>query len=390
MWTVGAICGTAVAFDGYDVVVYGATLTSLREEWDLDPSTAGLVGSAALVGMLLGALCVGPFSARFGRRRTFIAAVTWFSILMVGCAASPSASIFAVLRTFAGIGLGAVLPLAASMTVENAPENRRNIAYVVMQTGFPVGGLTAALVSMNVLPQHSWHWMYLFAGLPLVLVVPAAVIFLPESEEEPNTGAARGLDAVRMLFAPGTKLATVLFWAMSFCSLLFVYGANTWLPTLMHDAGSTVTRSLGFLLSFNAGAIFGGFFAGAAADRWGSRPVVAVSFLLGSAGVVAFAFTTAPDVLLALAAVTGYGAVATQTLINGWVTRHYPPQARTTGIGWSLGIGRLGAIAGPAVTGFIVAATGGGQMAFILFACLAALGAVLASQVRPHPEVEAR
>ncbi|WP_370624969.1 MFS transporter [Corynebacterium sp. TAE3-ERU12] len=378
-----------MAFDGYDVVVYGATLTSLREEWDLDPSTAGLVGSAALVGMLLGALCVGPLSARFGRRRTFIAAVAWFSILMVGCAAAPTAAIFAVLRILSGIGLGAVLPLAAAMTVEHAPLHRRNIAYVLMQTGFPVGGLAAALVSMNVLPHHSWHWMYLFAGLPLVVVVLPAVLFLPESQEEPNSGGATGMAALRMLLAPGTRLATVLFWAMSFCSLLFVYGANTWLPTLMHDAGSTITKSLGFLLSFNAGAIVGGIFAGAAADRWGSRPVVCASFLLGSAGVVAFAFTAAPDLLLALAAVTGYGAVATQTLINGWVTRHYPPEARTTGIGWSLGIGRLGAIAGPAVTGFIVAATGGGQMAFILFACLAAVGAVLASQVRPHPEVQA-
>lgn len=384
-WTVGAICAAAVAFDGYDVVVYGATLTSLREEWGLTPGQAGLVGSAALVGMLAGALAVGAVSARLGRRRAFIAAVAWFSALMVACAAAPSAMVFAALRVAAGVGLGAVLPLAAAMTVEHAPAARRNLAYVAMQTGFPVGGLAAALTAMAVLPDRSWHLLYLVAGLPLLTVVPAALAGLPESAEEPAAGA-RGRAALALLFAPGTRVATLLFWAMSFCSLLFVYGANTWLPALMHDAGATVARSLGFLLSFNAGAVLGGLLAGAAADRWESRPVVAASFLLGAAGVAAFAYADSPAALLSLAALTGYGAVATQTLINGWVTRHYPAAARTTGIGWSLGVGRLGAIAGPAVTGFIVAATGGGRAAFLLFAALAVLGAGFAAAVTARPQ----
>lgn len=396
---VGAICGTAVAFDGYDVVVYGATLSSLREEWHLSPQIAGYIGSAALVGMLCGALLVGPVSHRAGRRRTFLGAVAWFSVFMAACAAAPGPAIFAALRFLGGLGLGAMLPLAAAMTVESASPQRENLAYVAMQTGFPAGGVLAAVAGMALLEQHSWHWMYLIAAIPLITVVPAALRWLPESREEPSPASQHQSSAdpaktpeahpehagVRLLFRPGYARATVLLWGMSFCSLLFVYGANTWLPSLMHDDGASIAKSFGFLLSFNGGAIAGGFLAGWAADRWESRPVVLASFLLGAAGVVAFSAGSSAGVMLVLAAITGYGAVATQTLVNGWSTRYYPPEARTTGIGFSLGVGRVGGIAGPSITGLIVAATGGGAAAFSLFAGVAVVGAVLAWLVPRSP-----
>jgi len=100
-------------------------------------------------------------------------------------------------------------------------------------------------------------------------------------------------------------------------------------------------------------------------------------------GVLCFASVDTNALLLTLAAFAGYGAVATQTLINGWVTRSYPGAARTTGVGWSLGIGRIGGIVGPSVTGWIVSTTGGGTAAFVLFAAIGVVGAILAFTVKP-------
>ncbi|AWT27199.1 Gentisate transporter [Corynebacterium provencense] len=381
-----AVCGTAIAFDGYDIVVYGTTLSKLREEWGLSSGTAGLVGSSALVGMFVGAILVGTFAARWGRRRAFLGCVTWFSVLMILCAAAPGPEVFAVVRFLAGIGLGGVMPLAAALTTEFSPVRRRAVAYVIMQSGYPVGGVAAALLAKWVVPAFSWHWMYLIAALPLVTVLPAARRWLPESREVPagtpaehRRHAAR--DGLRIIFSPTFRATTVLFWAMSFCSLLFVYGANTWLPTLMQDAGRGFSSSLNFLLYFNLGAIVGGVAAGVAADRWGSKIVVTASFLVGAAAVLCFAGADSTALLLILAAFAGYGAVATQTLINGWVTRSYPATARTTGVGWSLGIGRIGGIVGPSVTGAIVSATGGGTAAFLLFAAVGVIGALLAAAV---------
>jgi AAHS family benzoate transporter-like MFS transporter len=149
----------------------------------------------------------------------------------------------------------------------------------------------------------------------------------------------------------------------------------------MQDAGRGFSSSLNFLLCFNLGAIVGGVAAGVAADRWGSKIVVTASFLVGAAAVLCFAGADSTALLLTLAAFAGYGAVATQTLINGWVTRSYPATARTTGVGWSLGIGRIGGIVGPSVTGAIVSATGGGTAAFLLFAAVGVIGALLAAAV---------
>ena len=289
-------------------MVYGATLSSLREEWNLDPATAGLLGSVPLIGMLLGAMLVGSAAARFGRRTMFLATVAFFSALMAITAAASGPELFALLRFFAGLGLGGVMPLAAALTTEFAPPGRRNLSYVIMQSGYPVGGVVASVLAMALLPVTDWRIMYLLGALPLILILPFAWRLLPESEEyldarrggsaavatrkdrsgdgpasgvrtasedsestpsdARSTGRSPVLAGIAALFAPGYKSATVLFWTMSFCSLLFVYGINTWLPTLMLDAGYALSSSLRFLLAFNAGAIVGGIAGGWAADRW--------------------------------------------------------------------------------------------------------------------------
>lgn len=175
---------------------------------------------------------------------------------------------------------------------------------------------------------------------------------------------------------------TWLFWAIAFCAMLFVYGANTWLPALMRDSGHGAAASLGFLLAFNLGAILGGLGAGWAADRFGSRPVVVGSFLVGALAILLFTQVTTGAALVAGAVVAGYGAVGTQTMINSWATAAYPPTARVAGVGWALGAGRLGGIIGPTLTGAVIS-LGFAAGPFLVFAFVALLGAGLAWTLRP-------
>jgi MFS transporter, AAHS family, benzoate transport protein len=116
--TVVALCGLAIAFDGYDLVVYGTTVPSLLEEWALSPTQAGQIGSYALIGMLLGALLVGTVTDTFGRRKTLIGSVTWFSVFTGLCAMAPSPDVFGALRFVAGIGLGGLMPVACALILE--------------------------------------------------------------------------------------------------------------------------------------------------------------------------------------------------------------------------------------------------------------------------------
>ena len=376
------ICGSAVAFDGYDLIAYGTTLRELGAEWALTKPQSGLIGSAALVGMFLGAIIGGSIAPRFERKHVFIGCTAWFSLFMFACAFAHDPIVFALFRFFNGLGLGALLPVAAAITQESAPEGKKNLAYVTMQSGFPLGGVAASLVAMWVLTHHSWHWMYLIGVLPLFTIIPAAIAWLPTTGHQPSrTGASDGL---RIIFAPQYRRSTIVFWIMSFSSLLFVYGANTWLPSLMRESGHSTTSAMGFLLAFNAGGIIGGLIGGWACDRWRPARIVSFSFVVGAIAVAAFTLETNTVLSLGLAALAGYGAVGTQTLLNSWATRFYPTAARTTGVGWVLGIGRIGGIIGPYLTGVLIVITAGGTSAFLLFAGIACIGACLAFLVKTN------
>ena len=403
-------CGLAYMFDGYDLIVYGTTLPSITAQWGLSPVAAGSIGSYALIGMLIGALTVGSITDVFGRRRVLIAAVTWFSVLTALCAVAPNPEVFGALRFLAGLGLGGVLPTLNALVIEYAPARSRNLTYVVMAIGYPVGGLLAAALAIPLIPALGWTVMYVIAAAPLVLVLPLAIWFLPESLE---SLVARGrLDEARALatklgvelpegagtkrerprwggvpalFVPPYALPTLLFWLSAFCSLLLIYGLNTWLPQLMRQAGYPLGSALSFLLVFNAGAVAGLLLGGRAADRFGPKPVVSIGFGLAGLAILLLNVTGSTVWLYLLFALGGYGTIGTQTLLNAYITGYYPGYARAAGIGWALGIGRFGGILGPVLGGLLVGAGTPLPWIFGTFAAVAIAGALLILAVRRSP-----
>lgn len=399
-WAVFILCGLAVAFDGYDLVVYGTTVPALIAEWGIGPAQAGALGSYALIGMLVGALLVGTLTDLVGRRRMLLACVAWFSVFTAACAFAPSPEIFGVLRFIGGIGLGGLMPTAAALVVEYAPEKRVNLTYAVMQSGYAVGGILASALAIPLLPAAGWRVMYLIGALPVVLVLPLAWRMLPESLEylvvSGRTEEARALAAklgrpvpdvqrparrswtavLRSVAAPGYRVGTLLLWLAAFCGLLTVYGMNTWLPQIMRQANFPLGSALSFLLVFNVGSIVGSVIGGRAADRLGSKVVIVVSFLLAAAGIAALTAQPGTVALYALVAIAGYGTIGTQNLLNVHITRYYPAAVRSSGIGWALGVGRLGAILGPSLGGLVLASGADYRWNFWLFAFVALVGAV--------------
>ncbi|WP_394620721.1 MFS transporter [Lentzea sp. JNUCC 0626] len=389
------LCGLALAFDGYDLVVYGTTIKALREEWGISAAQAGTIGSAALVGMLVGALLVGTLTDRWGRRRTFLFSVAWFSVLMAACALAQDPDTFLVLRFLAGIGLGGLMPTAATLTIEYAAEKHRAFTYAAMQSGYAIGGIMAAALAIPLLPTAGWRVMYLIGAAPLIIVLPLAWQYLPESleylvsrgrQDEARALAARigvpvpapsdhAHSGVRTLVQRPYLRRTILFWVASFCGLLLVYGLNTWLPEIMRASGYPLGSALSFLLVFNLGSVVGALLGGRLSDRHGAKPIILGSFAL--AAICAAALSTNPGqvAIYVLIAVAGYGTIGTMHLINAHVTRSYPAGVRATGIGWALGVGRLGAILGPTVGGLIIDSSLGAGWNFYFFAVVAVLGA---------------
>ncbi|MFK0117818.1 MFS transporter [Streptomyces sp. NPDC090994] len=404
------LCGAAVAFDGYDLVVYGTTVSALMDEWGIGPAEAGRLASSALVGMLLGSLLAGSLADRLGRRRTLIGGLTAFSLLTAACAAAQNPDTFMVLRFLTGLGLGAVLPAATALTIEYAPAHRRNLTYMAMQSGYAVGGILASALAIGLVEDAGWRVMYVIGAAPLVLVVPLALRYLPESVEHlvgrgrldearalaarlgrtvPEPPPSTGHAGVRALFTGGLARRTLLFWTAAFAALLLVYGMNTWLPELMREAGYPLGSALSFLLVFNLGSIVGSLLAGRLADRVGSTYVVVGAFALGALCVALLSVRGPVALTYVLVAVSGFGAIGTMNMLNAHVTRSYPVPARATGIGWSLGVGRLGGILGPSVGGLLLASDAGIGWSFALFAAVAAVGAVAVSLAPPAPRAAA-
>ncbi|WP_219539965.1 MFS transporter, partial [Nonomuraea guangzhouensis] len=207
-------------------------------------------------------------------------------------------------RFVAGLGLGGVVPTAIALTVEYAPAHRRNLYNALMYSGYSVGGILAALLALMLLAEHGWRPMFWIGAAPIVLVLPLALRYLPESagfllargrraeaealasryglvlDEIAEDEAARAPQeqatrtrSIAVLFRRDVLAATLLFGAASFCGLLLVYGLNTWLPQIMRQAGYPLGSSLQFLLVLNLGAIVGTIMVSFLADRFGSKIV---------------------------------------------------------------------------------------------------------------------
>lgn len=417
-WVV-ALGAAALTFDGYDLVVYGTVVSGLLRDpsqiGQLDPTTAGALGSYALIGVMVGALASGAIGDFVGRRKVMLLALAWFSVGMAATALTTSVTLFGAFRFFTGIGVGALVATAGAIVAEFAPKNRRNLCNAIVYSGVPAGGVLASLLALGFGNGLDWRPLFWIGSVPLVTILPLALAKLPESpmwllsrgrREEaeelsrrtgvvlPSTGPTPA--ATRTDGAPRERagfaglatrrfaLPTALLGLMSFAGLLLTYGLNTWLPEIMGQYGFGKAYSLTFLLVLNAAAIVGGLVAAATVDRTGPKRIIAGTFALAAVALVLLTFHMPFAVLLTAVGVAGVGTIGTQVLVYGFVSNFYTTQTRAAGVAWCAGFGRLGGILGPLAGGLLLSAGVTGQAAFWIFAVVALLGAVVTALV-PRP-----
>ncbi|MFF0818043.1 MFS transporter [Rhodococcus sp. NPDC003318] len=402
-WIV-ALATLAMAFDGYDLVVYGTILPILMA----DPSQIGAIsaqqggalGSYALVGVMVGALFTGAVGDRLGRRKMMLVNIVWFSVGMGAAALSTSLTMFGLLRFFTGIGIGGLVATVGALVAEFAPQGKRNLYNAIVYSGVPAGGVLASLLAIGLRDAIGWRGLFWVGALPLVILLPLALVKLPESpqwllvrgrtDEALAVSEKFGVPLPTSAPAPVEKvgfaalatrryaLGTALLGLMSFAGLLLTYGLNTWLPKIMADAGYDAKGSLAFLLVLNGGAIVGGLLASRIADRAGGpQRVIVTTFFLAAVALTLLTFGFPLPVLLAAVAVAGVGTIGTQVLIYGFVSNYYETSARAAGVAWCAGFGRLGGIFGPIIGGFLIGAGLSNNINFYIFAGIAVAGALV-------------
>lgn len=403
-----AICCATIVVDGYDLIVYGTVVPTLVDgsaEWTLSTAQAGRIGSYALIGMLIGALTIGTVTDIVGRRKIMLVCIAWFSAAMLLAAAAPTPEIFGLSRFLAGLGLGGVVPTAIALTIEYAHPRHRSTTNAFMFCGYSVGGLIAALSAIWVIPSLGWRSMFVGGALLGFALLPVAWKLLPESasflmvrgrHDEARAVAARydlaleepaaepdesgrkagALAGIAELFKPRFVAGTLLFWIGTGMGLLLVYGLNTWLAQIMREAGYELGSALAFLLVLNLGAIIGTPALGAVADRVGSKVTTSTMFATAAVCIFLLSYSLPSLMLYLLVAVAGACTIGTTILVNAYTATFYPAHMRATGLGWALGIGRLGAIAGPIYGAFILGSGWGLDANFYAFAVPAVVGAV--------------
>jgi AAHS family 4-hydroxybenzoate transporter-like MFS transporter len=376
-WGIVAVCALAAFLDGFDTQSLGPAAKTIADGFHLPLASFGPVFSASQVGFLCGALVFGPLGDRFGRRRILAISVALFGLASLATAGAAGFGTLFCARLLAGVGLGGATPNFISLAADAAPERYRSRVVTMLWSAVPAGGMAGAALSGLLLVKFGWPAVFLLGGVaPLAL---AAVLVAAAGREEPSDGTAPrpGRAPLAALFADGGAAATLWLWLASFMTWSVLIVTAFWTPALLQKAGWSAPSAAHALALNNAGGVFGALLFGLLLTRIGAPAALGLALGGTSLCLGAIALLTASHApVLVGAALAGFCASAAGGALLAVATEAYPPSLRATGVGWAVGVGRLGAIAGPSATGWLVGRGWEPGSIYLALAAPAALGVV--------------
>jgi MFS transporter, AAHS family, 4-hydroxybenzoate transporter len=392
------ICALVAVVDGFDTQSIALVAPAIAAAWHVAPSRFGIVFGAGMFGSLVGALVFGICGDRFGRRPALMAAVALFSAATSITPFTASVPVLAIVRLITGFGLGGALPGIISVTSEYAPAKLRGTLVALMFCGFPLGAVIGGIISAGIIPAFGWvSVFYVGAAIPALLlpiiwaVLPESVRFLAMRQN--RAGVERVLERMRWpaqwdgalgsglleirspvasLFSSGKALGTVLLWSTLFLSLLLTYFLINWMPIIARQNGIGMTAAVLAVAALNLGAIVGCLAIGRLCDLYGRATIIiGCAFGLGAVAIALIGFSRqSVAALLVVTFLAGVFSIGAQMCTIALCASFYETSLRATGVGWAIGIGRIGSIVGPVLGGVLIAA---GMAAVSLFILVGAM-----------------
>jgi len=396
-YLVAALCAVTVFLDGYDTQSIAFVAPSIAQELHLTRPELGPLFVSSLVGLLFGQLGFGPLADKIGRRWVIIICTVIFGVLTLAATTSTSLTELLVWRFLAGLGLGGAMPNGIALTAEYAPTRRRATIVMIMFTGFSLGAAFGGAVAANVIPTHGWRAVWYVGGVLPLLLVPIQFFALPESirflvvSDAASERIGRLLKRIDRAFAAplGTRydvdeahahgvpvahlfreqrtFGTFMLWIMFFTNLLSIFFLQNWIPTMAHDVGIAVGTAVLIGTMFQVGGVVGSLLVGLPIDKFGAYRVIPLMFAgaIVFVGLIGLSVGSVPA-LMVLTFGAGFCVVGGQNCANALAAIFYPTAMRATGVGWALGIGRIGGIIGPLLAGALLARHMGYDMLFLL------------------------
>jgi len=398
--------------DGFDITAMAVVAGSVSAELGLTADRLGWIFSFALAGMMGGAMILAPVADIIGRRKLIILAIALIGVSMMLTAAATTLTEFVVLRFISGLGAGAMLASQAALASEYSPDKLRAFSVAAVTSGYPLGAMMTSVIAAQVMPSWDWRGMFWFGGILTFSMVLVAWLLIPESPmylferrppgalgrinqilrrlgKEPiaalptavagraeKLGFATGM--LRLLHADQLKTTLTLWTAFLLC-FSTLYFLMSWIPKLMEDSGFGAEAGRDAYLLFNLGGVIGIYVMGWLSTRYKLTDLICCLSVAAAIFMVVFALAPKQlNLLLALTLVVGIFQQGGFTGLYSAAAKAYPTTIRSTGIGWSIGLGRFGAVVGPAAAGYLIAAGVDMSANYIIFAVPMAIGGLIA------------
>lgn len=399
-------CFLAMFADGFDIAALASAAPALARDWDLSPSAFGPALSASLFGVLFGAPLLGYVGDRYGRRTAIISGCVIYGLGTLATVWTTNLTEVIVLRFITGIGIGGLMPNTIALNSELAPKRLRATLVVLMFTGITTGSGAPGNIQAWLIPEYGWEIMFWIGGLaPLIIALclkfalPESVKYLarrperraellatvrrlrpdlqipddaqfilgadPEAAAAKTPAGARGEDSalrqlggatgLKQLYSGSLAFITPLLWLCFATALMANYFLNSWLPLIFESNGITPKQAAIASTLYHFGGTLGGIAVSVLLNRFGFA-AIAVLFGLAAPAIAAIGMdglsTTALTYISGFAGLAVLGAQFGNNACSGLI---YPTEARSQGVGWALGIGRIGSIVGPYVGGVLIA-----------------------------------
>lgn len=414
-WRLLALVGGIILLDGFDIQLAAFAGPAILKDWQVGSAVLAPVMAASLVGMAFGTSIGGRIGDRFGRRPALIAAVVWFgatAMLTALCRDVPSLT---AMRFITGLGLGAAVPNATALTAEWMPARSRNFTVTLISVGVPCGGIIGAAIASWLIPQYGWPAAFLLGGaLPLLLslvmlwALPESPILLARRADADARiagliaragGTARGpfapppaVAAGGHVFGPALRRSTIGMGLAFFASLMAVYALLSWVPVLLTKTGFPMGSAIRGSMILNLSGVLG-----ALALAWGMLRIGSRATIIGAAGAGLAALALwagllhlpgiSDTVVLIGLALTGFTVLSLQALLLTLSAHVFPVECRSAGIGYSITIGRIGAILSAFGAGMLLAQPQGVLLFFLMIGValiLLAVGVLLVDRHIPR------
>jgi AAHS family 4-hydroxybenzoate transporter-like MFS transporter len=394
--TTMVLCGMVIVLDGFDTQSIGFLAPSIAETLRVSVKTFGPVFMAALIGLMISSMTAGPIADRWGRKWPIVICTLLFGTFALLTARSTSFNQVVLFRFLTGLGLGGAMSNVVALMSEYAPKRLLAVFVTMLFCGMPAGALLGGLVSSVMLPRWGWQSVFYAGGiLPFVLALvlmkalPESVRFLevsgadrrkignimarisPELRETPlsqspisDQDLRRGMP-VKHLFTEGRTGLTILLWIPYFMNLLILFLVVSWLPALLRQAGLPISAGITAISLFSVGGIIGSFVEGYLMNWLGAPAVLTAEFGLSALLIASLAFSASFPVTMTITFAMGFMLEGAQGGLNALAATVYPTAIRATGVGWAMGIGRIGSIVGPMLGGMMLARDWGPREIFL-------------------------